>query len=255
MKTYYWNAHKNFGDLLSTLLLKRFTKFEAEWATPKDANLVVVGSILEHLPEEWNGVIAGCGLLHESSKRDFSHARILALRGPLTKERVTGVNDGTDVVLADPGLLANELVTLPDKEYNLGIIPHWTDNELALRPEFLKYNPLIINVKDDPLTVISQIAKCKKIISSSLHGIVLADAFAIPRRIEIAPKVLALPKQEGGLFKWEDYSRSINMKLEIGKTQEADRNTITQKQHELFDVFEEIKSIFIKYPTASPSKN
>lgn len=250
MKTYYWKAKPNFGDLLSVLLMRRFTKFECEWSEPRSSDLIVVGSILEHMPDDWNGVIAGCGLLKEESRKDFSNAKIFALRGPLTDARVTGVKDA-NVVLGDPGLLANELVPLPDKEYNLGIIPHWTDKSLALRPEFLKYNPLIINVADDPLQVISQIAKCKKIISSSLHGIILADAFAIPRRIEISPKVLELPKQEGGLFKWEDYSKSIGMKLEIGKTQEADRNIITQKQHELFDVFEQIKSFFVKFPTAN----
>lgn len=249
MRTYYWKAKPNFGDLLSTLLLKRFTKFEAEWSEPKTSDLIVVGSILEHMPESWNGVIAGAGLLREESRMNFRHARIFALRGPLTAARVTGADDDLfEPVLADPGLLANELIQLPDKEYNLGIIPHWTDKELAHRPEFLKYNPKIINVADNPLKVIEEIAKCKKIISSSLHGIVLADAFNIPRRIEISPTVLAKPKQEGGLFKWEDYSASINMPLIIGKTQEANVNTITQKQHELYDVFEEIKSFFINFP-------
>lgn len=249
MKTYYWKAKPNFGDLLTTLLLERFTKFKAEWSEPKKADLIMVGSILEHMPNDWNGVIAGAGLLHESSIKHFPSARIFALRGPLTAKRVTGAEDSTfEPVLADPGLLANELVPLPDKEYNLGIIPHWTDKSLEHRPEFLKYSPHIIRVTDHPLEVIAQIAKCKKIISSSLHGIVLADAFGIPRRIEISPEVLAKPKQEGGLFKWEDYSASLDMKLEIGKTQEANRNIVTQKQHELFDVFEELKSFFIKYP-------
>jgi len=249
MKTYYWKAKPNFGDLLSTLLLERFTKFKAEWSEPRPSDLILVGSILEHIPDDWNGVIAGAGLLHESSEKNFTKAKIMALRGPLTDARVKGVKDES-IVLADPGLLANELVPIPDKEYNLGIIPHWTDKTLEHRPEFIKYSPHIIRVTDHPLDVITQIAKCKKIISSSLHGIILADAFGIPRRIEISPVVLEKPKQEGGLFKWEDYSESIGMKLEIGKTQEANKNTITQKQHELFDVFEEIKSFFIKYPAS-----
>ncbi len=249
MKTYYWNSKPNFGDMLSTLLLKRFTKFSCEWSQPRQADIILVGSILEHMPDDWNGVIAGSGLLKEESTKDFTNALILALRGPLTLERVKWVNStNRDVVLADPGLLANELVPLQEPTYNLGIIPHWTDKHLQHRPEFLKYSPHIIDVSKHPLDVITEIAKCKKIVSSSLHGIILADAFGIPRRIEMSPVVLEKPKQEGGLFKWKDYSQSIGMQLIIGKTQEADRNIITEKQHSLFDVFEEIKRFFIKYP-------
>lgn len=198
----------------------------------------MAGSVIDRLPSDWNGIIAGAGKLHEKTKVP-SNAKILALRGPLTAKGVKG-----NYILADPGLLADELVPLPNQEYNLGIVAHWTDKELATDKRFLKYDPLIINVADDPLEVITQIGKCKKIISSSLHGIILADAFGIPRRIEIAPRMLTHKHQEGGLFKWHDYSASIGMGLRIGVTQEAGSNTIMEKQHALFDVFEEIEETF-----------
>lgn len=239
MKIFYWKAKKNFGDLLASLLIKKFTNLSSEWAEPEQAELVVVGSILHLLPENWNGVIAGCGKLHEKDRIKFPAARILALRGPLTAKGVKG-----NFVLGDPGLLADELVVNQEKEYNLGIVPHWTDKKLEHDPRFKKFNPKIIRVSDDPLKVIKEIGQCKKIVSSSLHGIVLADAFGIPRRVEISPRVLSHPHQEGGLFKWKDYSASIGLNFEIGLTQEADRNKIIDIQNELFDVFEEIKTIF-----------
>ncbi len=239
MKIYYWKGKKNFGDLLTSLLLDKFTGLPSNWVEPDKAELVMTGSILEHLPADWGGVIAGAGKLHEGSKILFPNAKILAVRGPLTARSLKG-----DFIWADPGLLADELVPLEDKKYNLGIVPHWTDNKLEFDPRFTKYNPKIIRVSDDPLEVIKQIGQCKKIISSSLHGIILADAFGIPRRIEISDKVMSRSHQEGGLFKWNDYSSSIDMKLEIGVTQEVDRNIIEEKQNELFDVLEEVKSIF-----------
>ena len=239
VKIYYWKARRNFGDLLTSLLLKRFTRLDSEWAEAKEAELVVVGSLLEHLPQNWAGVIAGAGKLHEKTEIYFPNARILALRGPLTAKGLKG-----SFVLADPALLADELVSLEDKQYNLGIIPHWTDHTLEFDPRFTKYDPKIIRVSDDPLEVIRQIGRCKKIVSSALHGIILADAFGIPRRIEISPKALSHPHQEGGLFKWLDYSASMGMELEIGLTQEVDRNKVMDKQHELFDVFEKVKKIF-----------
>lgn len=239
VKVYYWNNRPNFGDYLTPLIVKRFTRLPSEWTKPENSELVVVGSILEHLPEDWDGVIAGAGKLHERTKLKFPSAKILALRGPLTAKGLKG-----DFVLADAGLLADELVSNQDKEHNLGIIPHWTDNVLEYDPRFTKYNPKIIRIDKDPIEVIKEISSCKKIVSSSLHGIILADAFGIPRRIEISPRMLSHPHQEGGLFKWLDYSASIKQKLEIGITQEIDRNIITEKQHELFDVFQEIKEIF-----------
>lgn len=243
MKIYYWKAKKNFGDLLSPLLIKKFTRLHCEWAEPDEAKIVMTGSILEHLSPDFKGIIAGSGKLHEGSKVKFPDALILALRGPLTAKslKIKG-----DIVLADPGLLADELVPFQEKEYILGLVPHWSDTTLEQNPIFLKYRPKIIRVDDDPIKVITEISRCQKIVSSSLHGIILADAFGIPRRIEIPPRALSHPHQEGGLFKWHDYSESIKMKLEVSKTQEVNRNIIADKQFELFDMLEEIKGIFKK---------
>jgi pyruvyltransferase len=236
MKIYYWKDKKNFGDLLTGLLLKKFTSISSEWSKPSDSELVMVGSILEQLPTNYKGIIAGCGKLHERSYLSFPEAKILALRGPLTAKSLNA-----NCVLADPGLIADHLVGYQEKKWDLGIVPHWSDTTLEHNPLFLKYNPKIIRISDDPLKVIREIGSCKKIVSSSLHGIILADAFDIPRRVEIAPRMLTHMSTEGGIFKWQDYSASLNMKLEIGKTQTIDQNLVTEKQHELFDVFQEIK--------------
>lgn len=241
MRVYYWRERPNFGDRLSSLLLKRFTGLRSHWSAPDEAELVLVGSILEHLPLDFAGVIAGTGKLHAGIPLRFPNAKILSVRGRLTAAEL-GLKG--NVAIGDPALLANELVPLQDKKYDLGLVPHWTDNQLALDPAFTKYLPHVIQASDDPLAVIAEIGACKKIVSSSLHGIILADAFGIPRRIELAPRMLAQPSQEGGLFKWRDYSSSIGMRLEIGVTQQADRNVIADKQSEIFDVFEAIRKIF-----------
>lgn len=238
MNLYYWNVKNNFGDLLSSFLIKRFCHLDSKWSQPKEAELVMCGSILEHLPVGWEGIIAGAGKLHEETKLKFN-ANILALRGYLTAKGIKG-----SFALGDPGLLANELVPVQEKKYNLGIVPHWTDKTLEHNKIFKQFSPKIIRVTDPPLKVIEEIGQCKKIVSSSLHGIILADAFNIPRRIEMAPRMISHPKTEGGTFKWRDYLSSIDEILEIGVTKEGNYNKITDVQHELFDVFEEIGNIF-----------
>lgn len=237
VKVYYWKSKPNFGDLLNPLLLKRFALLDTEWSEPQDAELVAVGSVLDRLPKGWAGTVAGAGKLHENTVLDL-RGKVLAVRGPLTAKGLK------NVALGDPGLLADELVKREDKRYELGIVPHWTDATLEFNKLFLRYNPRIIRVGDDPLEVIREIGRCKKIVSSSLHGIILADAFGIPRRIELAPRMLTHPHQEGGIFKWKDYSASLNMPLEIGVTKTPSSLMVSERQHELYDVFRQLRRMF-----------
>lgn len=241
MKIFYWNEKKNFGDTLTKLLIKRFTGLSSSWAKPSDAELVMIGSLLHHLPKDFKGVIAGSGKLFDHKKADFPNATILGVRGPLTAKDIK-----KHVIWGDPGLLADELVGYQDKKWDLGIVPHWSDSVLEKNPDFYnkKWTTKIIRVSDDPLQVLREIGSCRKIVASSLHGIIAADAFTIPRRIEIAPNMVKNPWDEGGMFKWHDYSGSIQTPLITSKTQLVDPNIISDKQHELFDLFQQVKKLF-----------
>ncbi len=192
------------------------------------------------MPPDWRGVVAGAGKLHGDVVTRLSQAEVLGVRGMLTAERL-GL---FDCVIGDLGLLANELVPLEDKIYDLGLVPHWSDHSLEKREEFLKYNPRVIRVADNPIEVIAQIGRCKKIVASSLHGIVVADSFHIPRRIELAPKMVSHIKQEGGIFKWQDYSSGIGCEFKVGLTCAPDKYFIVDKQSELFDMLSVVKRIF-----------
>jgi pyruvyltransferase len=240
IRTYHWTGEgsgqshvSNFGDGMGSLLLKRFAGIRAVPTTFANAELVTVGSILQLAPKGWRGVIAGSGKIRENSP--FLPSRqttILALRGPLTSRGIAG-----SYALGDPGLLSDEILDqLPDKEHELGLCAHWSDKELAKRPEFLKYNPLIINVADDPLTVIRQIGSCKKIVASAMHAIIVADSMGIPRRIEPC-KLWGID----GTFKWLDYHASINHPFVTGKTTQPKYSIIEDRKHSLHDVFRSLR--------------
>ncbi len=233
---YWWRDQNNFGDLLSSYILKRFCNIELEWAAANEAKISAVGSILEHFPNAWSGIILGTGKLHENSNvlPVLNNSNVLALRGPLSAKGYRG-----DYVLGDLGLLADHLVS-PEKKYNLGLIPHWSDNTLTVRPEFLKYSPLIIDPRNDPLTVVNQIGSCRKIVTSSLHGAIVADSFGIPRRIEMAPNILTKP-YEGGDFKFRDYHASLRMPFEVGVTRDAPRWRVEDLQDDLNDVLHDFR--------------
>lgn len=240
-RAYWWNKQaqgiQNFGDAINPFLYKRFAGVDTKWAPVAKADVVGTGSLLEHIPPLWDGTILGTGKLFGDSRLSLYTytAKILALRGPLSAAGVRG-----DYAIGDPGLLADELVDddVESREYDLGVVPHWSDPGLLAREEW--YNrkwttSVIVPTLDNPLDVVRQIGRCKKIVTSSLHGIIVADAFGIPRRLEYAPALEA----EGGKFKFLDYSHSINAPLEFGKVIEASRFYVEDRKHEIYDAFRE----------------
>lgn len=194
-KIYSWRGVPNFGDRLTDFLLDQLD-VRHESARPADADLVMVGSILEHLPPRWNGTVLGAGKLHGDTCIDLKHANVVALRGHLTAERVSGLD--RSYALGDPGLLVSDFVRQTASRYDLGIVPHWSDTELAQRYPYAH----VIDVRGKVWDTVSEIAKCRRIISSSLHGLIVADSFGIPRQAEL----FARAEHEGGEFKYLDYA-------------------------------------------------
>jgi hypothetical protein len=234
MKAYWWAVQPNFGDQLTPFFADRLLGTPVTWAPPEDAEIVLVGSVLDVLPPDWSGIIAGAGQLHERTTVP-PLADVRALRGALSARSYGG-----DVVLGDPALLMDELVPEEEKQYNLGLIPHWTDrNTATLAKRFAHLDPHVIDPAQDPATVAREISRSKKIVSSSLHGIIIADAYGIPRRAETFPKMSS--HHEGGTFKFEDYATVTGVPMEFGKLQEPDRQSIERAQVELFDMFEHLK--------------
>ena len=236
IKSYWWNSRPNFGDQLAPLLLSRFADIDVQWDTISHSQLVTVGSILEHVPPLWDGYILGAGKLFDNSRLYIGSARTLGVRGPLSARGLKG-----NLVLADPGLLADELIAPQTRTIDLGIVPHWSDKKLAHDPRFTghKWSTVIIDPASDPLNVITAIGQCKKIVSSSLHGLIVADAWGIPRRFEYCHGF----DGEGGQFKFNDYSASIDAAIEPGKLFLANRNLIENKKHQLWDAYRELGSI------------
>ena len=238
VKAYWWKVVDNFGDRLAPLLLKHFSNINAEWDSVSHAAIASIGSILEHIPPLWDGYILGSGKLFEFSRLHLhtNTAKILALRGPLSAQGVKGT-----FALGDPGILANELVGPQEKLWDLGIVPHWQDTELADRFTALIKPPSttkVINAGDDPLTVLKQIGASRRIVASSLHGTIVADAFGIPRRVEACQAM----EKDGGNFKFCDYSASIKTQFVVGKMQEPSRFRVEDVQFEVFDAYQELRA-------------
>ena len=237
----------NWGDLLAPVVLSHFANITTTWSEPAQAEIVGIGSVLDVLPQSgWWGIVAGSGKLLESTATDLTQANVVGLRGPLTLENLKVRREHRHhLVLGDPALLASDMVNATPDKYPLGCLPHISDTELYPRElararEQHYPEPTLIDPTGDPLQVVAMIGSCRKLISSSLHGLVVADAWGVPRRAERFAQMDTNPHQ-GSDFKFRDYGASIGQPIEFGTLQSPKSNVIERMQCDIFDMYRSLQ--------------
>ena len=232
IKLYYYN-YPNVGDKLNETILSSIFKLKFEDETFQTADLCCIGSILDslitnsklsiHDKEIQNKCnvnkpihIWGTGLMHyyDNIPQDTVRPIIIhALRGEKTKKRLSVIlNKNISCILADPGLLSPLIVKTSDKKYSVGIVPHYVDKDEEIFKRMLEYYPnsKIIDVQSETKQVLKEISQCKYIISTSLHGLVIADSYNIPNCwCEISDRIV------GNRFKFHDYFSSFGTDREF----------------------------------------
>ena len=208
IKAYWYDKVSNFGDFLTPELLKSYGYTPIN-CSKSNAQLLLIGSILDDVSENFSGIILGSGLLYDQPKY-LPHAKILAVRGKLTREKIGAPEN---VMLGDPGLLVDKLIRRQRKKrYRLGVVLHYMDqgDERINRIKIRYHSDVrVINVSQKIDSFIKNVDQCEHIISSSLHGIITAHSLEIPSAwIYLSDKVL------GHGFKFRDYASAFDTILE-----------------------------------------
>ena len=111
--------------------------------------------------------------------------------------------------MADPAILVRNMVKKPaprERKY-VGVIPHHSDSNSEFLQNIKTENIKIIDVRENPIQVVREIRECRCILSSSLHGLIFADALGIP-----CQWVLFSDNVPGGAMKFEDYYSVYGLK-------------------------------------------
>lgn len=203
IEAYWWDGHPNFGDALTPWLLRHrgCIPVHAEFHR---AQLVGVGSLLQFVPHEYSGLIWGTGLIADTPL-ELPSATAIAVRGALTR-RALGLDE--NVTLGDPGLLASHVLPRPAVTHRLGLVPHgshFTDPLLRAIADASPREVKLIDVARGPAAVIRDIASCEAIVSTSLHGVIVADSYGIPACWAMIEPVLI-----GGDFKFLDHESVVS---------------------------------------------
>ncbi|MFG6446524.1 polysaccharide pyruvyl transferase family protein [Microbacterium sp. P07] len=194
----------NFGDLLGPLIVRRLhDQLSLGRQIGKSPRLLAVGSIMRlgHAGD----VVWGSGINGKSV--DFAQFPVMdvrAVRGPLTAEVLRSFGNEVPNVFGDPALLIPRL---------------WSDEELGIRrgtggvvlmPNYndaRSWPSSAVDPRGNPLEKIRILASAERVVASSLHAIVIAEAYNVPA-------VLVTSSKERP-FKYEDYYEGTGRRMPV----------------------------------------
>lgn len=228
----YWAVRENYGDLLSPFIMHHLTGLPIRrvdvaymqksckhlitsflygkihslqyrfW--PFQKNYVCIGSILGQGNKYSHYWGSGCLYKLNAPISGIVHA----VRGYKSKEEILRTKSKFvgNIAVGDPALLLPMFIPPTTRTHQLGIIPHYQDYSFFVRHYGEKF--FIINVESsDVVKVTQQITSCKYILSTSLHGLIVAHAYNIPA-LWIETKEL---QPGSGGFKFYDYFSSVGL--------------------------------------------
>lgn len=202
MLTAWWSRAPrpgNLGDVLTPIIMAGLGRAVA-WTQRNRADVLAIGSVIRFARP--GQCVWGSGAMW-AHDRPSPKAEYLAVRGPLTGEVVRKAGGDDPGVYGDPALLLPLVHSAPVKQvHELGVVPHYVDN--APVGPWVTISPL----SADPLSVVDRIRSCKAIVSSSLHGIIVAHAYGIP-----AAWVRLSDRLDGDDTKFRDYAASVGIDL------------------------------------------
>lgn len=219
IRLYYWRDEPNFGDVFAAAVVTWLTGRAVTWTPPQARRkLVAVGSVLPWAVSAGD-IVWGSGLIRPCTGKLPRTAVVLAVRGPLTARNL---KLPADTPFGDPGLLVSLLLDPEDRstaELRARTTQHYADaaqggRKIVVVPNHVQFDTVrrfvrahqmehVVRVVDPRLQwweVASAIRSAELVLSSSLHGLVFADAFHVPSLWFVAS-----PPVVGGTFKYVDY--------------------------------------------------
>ena len=209
---------KNWGDIIASPIIASFlkiSKLDSEVLTVHQSykeeiqKLVSIGSVSQFIKP--NDVVWGTGCITQNAIFHKPY-KILAVRGPLTRNEFKLKGIECPDVYGDPALLFPLIWNKTKKKtHKIGIIPHYVDINNPIIERLKKEGYKIIDICSGITEFLEDLLSVEIVLSSSLHGLIAADAYGIPNsRIVFSNKLF------GGHFKFIDYCLSVGRKIDYG---------------------------------------
>lgn len=192
----------NAGDHLSKVIVELVLSLKDKEIINKKSSknkLLSIGSVM-HFARDGD-CIWGTGINGKinPSKINFSDLDVRAVRGPCTRDFLLAKGIFVPEIYGDPGILLplfynKNLFINEAKTKEFIVIPHMNENFDV----YNEYSAHICSPKQGAVSFLREIVNSKFVISSSLHGLIIAESYGIP--------AVFLEGNSGeSLFKYDDY--------------------------------------------------
>jgi len=212
LKLYHWPA-PNFGDALSAYVVAHVSGREVVRVGPRQADLFALGSLMHVIAKFWTDrtrpanppILWGTGVLNPFWRRDFlANVGVALLRGPISAALMRLKLK----VFGDPGLLAPDALGAGGaRQDRIVVIPHHSQADDPEVAAMVARDPamVLVDPRQDAPAVCAQIASAAHVVSASLHGLIVADAYGVPNTW--------MDPGKQGFLKYHDYAASIGRHL------------------------------------------
>jgi len=266
LRGFWWDRKANFGDAVGPWLAAKLTqkpvvnvRATKDNPVPREGRAIaLVGSII-HMINRPDVDIWGAGLMRPLSEksllRNLTGVRVHAVRGHLTRHELrTKLDWDVPEVLGDPALLLSRHYTAnlePAGSSKIAFVPH-----MSHRPSFKNINNDVldvVDVREDLRIVVDKIASAKACVSTSLHGLIVAQSYGVPWVwLNITDAELG-----GGDFKFNDFFSTLEG--EVPASMKVSRNDLAEldilevaRQARLPDLAIDLTRLEEAFPGISP---
>ena len=249
---YFFADLPNFGDMLSPRIVEWVSGSPVQRVSRDHrGKLLGLGSVLDAArpgdlvwgtgvhPAFFDAYWRGGRIRHARWHRGRipeTDIRVFCTRGPLTRDCLLQLGAEVPTAMGDPALLLPLIqpeVHRPKRE--IGLIGHYRDKLYDVPCGILEIAPL-----KPWQEIVADILTCERVISSSLHGIVVAEAYGVPC-------TWLRPRSPEGIVKYLDYYLSTDRSPHgyhtltsalAGKTEDSIKaDVLAQRQIDLISTF------------------
>ena len=216
MKSYYWNIHSNFGDLINPWLWPKLFPDIVTGELPKTSNgiedasdetlLVGIGTLLNaRFPKCKEAYVMGSGVGYGDTPTFSDNVHFVCVRGPLSAEKLS-LPKSKGIV--DPGILMKNYFSQSDnKKFKISYMPQITS--VVKCPDVWEQACTDLNFGYlDPTHSVEEttarIGATELLMTESMHGAIIAEALRVPW-------IPVVTRQEILSFKWQDWCQSVEL--------------------------------------------